>query len=838
VPSGGLFGHVRDYSNQPRIGAYNGPNGYNWLVRQLPAASAAGGGSKLHITFDSNRDYVFHATGGAFQSHYKFLNTTLEENTTTQKFTFVKTSKGRTETTVFNSLAAASNPGQFVSHTDARGVTTTVASRAGSQINELQRSYVIGGVTTTESLLYTYFTTGYLQSVTYRLQVGGGSWTPVKQVTYAYYGASDANGSVNDLQSASKQLPNGTGGWNTVAMDYYRYWLAGSSTGFAHGLKMHLGPEAYRLVLNAGLNPATAADADLLPYVDHYFEYNPTTWAVTQEISAVCPSCPGGGTTSDLFSYAANPRYPVGDYNVWNTKTVQTLPDNSQVVVYANYIAQPMLKVTIDSAGTNKWATFYRYNSNGQPICEAEPSAVALPASLSTLEAYDDLLNYNPGTGLYQYLNNSVGLINVTSYDSSGNVLNRAVRQGQAGTNVQVQAFTYTSHSDSSGNTISPIATSVSYPIACSTSTSITTSYAYTWYSGTNQMATRTTTLPLISTAQNGPGTSATVIEQFDTYGNLTQRTDERGIVSNYTYNVVTSLVTEQVLNYQSGVTAPGVNVTTDFTYDNQGRLTQTLGPSHTVVISGTPTTVRSATSVTYIQSAQPGSGTWGVDQTITSIGYATGTAPSYTITPVDPAMLVQTDKDGRTTDQIQTLNSNLSQSGWQTWTSTQYDNQHRTISSRVYFLIPSSGTGTVVTHFGETDYGYDALERRNRVVAPGGTITRTVWTSPQRVANIWVGTNDTDATDADPTGGSSGIGAGNNMVMVTANIYDNGTTTNPGGSGGDGNLVQQIQYVSATAGDTRITGYGYDFRDRRISMTDAIVRYTAYTLDNLGPPD
>ena len=48
--------------------------------------------------------------------------------------------------------------------------------------------------------------------------------------------------------------------------------------------------------------------------------------------------------------------------------------------------------------------------------------------------------------------------------------------------------------------------------------------------------------------------------------------TDERGIVSTYTYDVVLGVVTQQTLNVQAGVTAPGVNVVTDFTYDEQGR--------------------------------------------------------------------------------------------------------------------------------------------------------------------------------------------------------------------------------------------------------------------------
>ena len=66
--------------------------------------------------------------------------------------------------------------------------------------------------------------------------------------------------------------------------------------------------------------------------------------------------------------------------------------------------------------------------------------------------------------------------------------------------------------------------------------------------------------------------------------------------------------------------------------------------------------------------------------------------------------------------------------------------------------------------NYSETLFDYDVLERRNRVAVSGSactpprsstvyTITRTVWTAPQRVASTWVGTNDTGATDASPAG-------------------------------------------------------------------------------------
>ena len=73
-----------------------------------------------------------------------------------------------------------------------------------------------------------------------------------------------------------------------------------------------------------------------------------------------------------------------------------------------------ILLVINDPGGTNQWITFYRYNSDGQLIWVAQPSAVN-----GYDDTNDDLLNFNSMTGLYQYLNDSTGLINVTNYYTS-----------------------------------------------------------------------------------------------------------------------------------------------------------------------------------------------------------------------------------------------------------------------------------------------------------------------------------------------------------------------------------------------------------------------------------
>jgi hypothetical protein len=81
---------------------------------------------------------------------------------------------------------------------------------------------------------------------------------------------------------------------------------------------------------------------------DNYFECDGIQ-RVTLETSAVCESCPGGGSTSDSFSYSAGPG---GRYAQWAMKTGQTLPDSSQIVVYTNFCGLPILYVAIDSSGS------------------------------------------------------------------------------------------------------------------------------------------------------------------------------------------------------------------------------------------------------------------------------------------------------------------------------------------------------------------------------------------------------------------------------------------------------------------------------------------------------
>src|SRR5262249_28449036 len=105
------------------------------------------------------------------------------------------------------------------------------------------------------------------------------------------------------------------------------------------------------------------------------------------------------------------------------------------------------------------------------------------------------------------------------------------------------------------------------------------------------------------------------------------------------------------------------------------------------------------------------------------------------------------------------------------------------------------------------TLYGYDNSARQDRVQAPTGTITRTVYDSLDRVVSSWVGTDDTPASGAWSPSNNT---APSNMVEVSANVYDNGGV-------GDSNLTQTTDFPGGGAAP-RVTQDFYDWRDRPVA--------------------
>ncbi|MBS0205278.1 MAG: RHS repeat-associated core domain-containing protein [Planctomycetes bacterium] len=875
------WSHTRTYSNQ-MLSNFNRGNGWNWSPAEwsyLAPTNLPGATLVLNSNLSFPRYFFQDPVTGLYSPMFGDLCTFVH-----QSGQFVLTERDGA-VKVFHDFASATRPGEFVSQTSPGGNLLQVVQETTTRIVEVQQTQA----GTTVSFLYQYGN-GYLTSGSSssesaasggnligcisRVRMGTGLWQYVTQAVYTYYDGSSSHGNLNDLQTVTLQnwLPDtssssGAGGdWVDVSTEYYRYYTPDQSGGFVHGLRYVCLPQAYSDLAALVGDPLSASDAEVALFADYFYAYDDSDRAVLEQVK--------GGSQTYTLAFEDNPRhatssssgsstFETADYNVWLNKTIETRPDGTVKIVYCNNVGLPMLSVlrqsqvspvagsssgsSSSSGASGEWCHFYRFDTAGRPILTAEASAIT-----GYDDTYDDLLNFNPVTGQFAYLKNDDGLIRLTNYYAAsdapqpeGYQKSEQIQQGQSGTPILLNSTTYETVT-AGGITVHPIATQTQYPDASNPVITIQTSYAYTFHTGTVQPQQQTTTLPVISTSQNGSGVANTRKAYFDQLGYQLWDMDERGFITGTTYDSITGAVIQQIRDYdtsQTGNAAPtgwvtptggGLNLVTDMTVDNQGRTIQSLGPSHSIDLAGTVTTVRTAS--------------WSVfddvnHMTYSGQGYATGTSPSYTCTLVNPVSITKMGPGGRVNEQIQatavstagTLADIITaagggatafpQSRYTRWTTTQYTDCCLAASQRVYHSIPSTGMGTAGTNYDETDYGYDVMKRPYRTVSPGGTITEQVYETRGLVTSVWIGTNDAGATMSDPSGG--GADPANNMVQVTANEYDYGM------AGGDGNLTQQTQYVDNST--TRVTAMTYDYRNRQLAIDGEIDYFAQTYYDNLN---
>jgi len=613
-----------------------------------------------------------------------------------------------------------------------------------------------------------------------------------------------------------------------------------------------------------GLDPLTASNAVLAAYANRYMEYddNPisdTYRAITSDFTQNCSSCGGGGgtgNTGETYSRSKNPNNSANGYNVWKWKTTRTMADGLQNIQYANWLGQPMLTVLRhQSEPDRQWPMFYKFDNRGRQILAAMPSAIT-----GYDETKNDLLNFDAGTGRYQYLRDHDGLIQITNYYTSttatpttpggvaGYVQFTKIKKGQLGTEIKLTEATYIKRTGTgSGNrTVYPVADQYIYPDENDPTRRIKTSHAYTWYTNKTQVQQRTTTLPVVPVDQHGDGTSATRKDYHDQYGNLTWQMDERGFITNLTYSLISSRVVQRIEDVDTTVTsgAPsgwvtpsggGLNLISNYEFDLLGRQTQTLGPSHQADLNGVATTVRRATWTVYKESCD-------LDETWTAQGYATGSAPSYTYTLVNPVQISKLDKAGRVIDSIASARTTpgggtgklqptdtFDQSDWSRWTHNFYSLAGQLEYTRTYHTIPASGSGSPGTNYDESFVGYDPQSRLQvRTKTPGGTINRNVYDPIRRLECVWVGTHDTPIGGISWEDWSPTNNAGTDMVEINRNEYDHGT------AGGDSNLTKVTQHVDDQTAHDRVTAFTYDFRNRRVTTDGEIDFFAKSAYDNL----
>ena len=437
--------------------------------------------------------------------------------------------------------------------------------------------------------------------------------------------------------------------------------------------------------------------------------------------------------------------------------------------------------------------------------------------------SYADLLDYQNGT--YLDLSETSGLITLYNYYSSttagpttpggvaGYLQNVEVQQGYPGTPIvpsQTQYYAQTA----AGALICPVAAQTEY---CNTNGTgaETTSYAYTWFTNTAQMQSETITEPVVSTAQNGPGTPDVDTTFFDTYGRPIWDRDPDGYITYTAYDQATGAVVESITdvntsqgndfaNLPSGWSTPpggGLNLLTLDSVDALGRTIEEVSPAGNITYIVYEDSVTEHEVRTY-----PGWNSSTDMPTGPTQVYCEDWADGYTMTltmSARPATEYGLPTGIESLLDLQSLSRSLVNNAGQVVEEDDYFNL-----SGVNLISPPYQWGTLNTNFYATLFAYDQDGQQDWVQQPTGTIEQTDYDSLGRASSTWVGTS------------------ASNLVEVSAYVYDNGGV-------GDSNLTQETDYPGGSAAP-RVTQYWYDWQDRQVASQTGTEPITFLTYDNL----
>lgn len=799
-------------------------NGQGWLNRSQPYISQPEAG-KIAVVFGPSEAYWF-AQDGDNYSPLHGSNASLSFDSSNCHYVFNNRSA---------SVSTFTNKGVADGGVSPGGQLQQTRYTSDGQIAEIFQQYEQGGQTVTNSNVYEYISSGpnvgKLQSLTVKRSIN--PTTEIRRMVYSYYEADEEFGSLGDLKTGVEQILRGVT-WVDHETSYYRYYKEGDANGFAHGLRYVLGPQAFaRLKQDPQVaDPFLATNSKIAEYADKYFEYDAQQRATKSVIQA--------GLLSYTYAYTVSAHSD--SVSNWKQKVTVTRPDGSQQSTYTNYLQSTLL---VDfSFGGDHWIDYYEYDADSREILHAHPSAV---------------IGYDEGdANLAVILRADEGLIDLTNYYATttatpttpGGVSGKAqftkIQKGTSSAEIKLSETTYFERS--AGNaTFYPIAELTRFRHTDGTG-EITTSFAYTWFDGTTQVEQRTTMLPIVPVNQNGTGLAEIITEIYNDYGHLIWVRDARGFITYRAYDLALGVMTQEIQDVDGAkVTLPngwstpvggGLNLVTDYEYDSLGRMTQSLGPMHEMQGQST----RTARWAAYRDLE---------DETYSAIGYAVGTPGDYVYTLVNPVQISRTSDDGLTADSITavrgafeatdctcdlegagvvespgrlSVSDQFPQSSWVAWSSTFANRQGQLVANRTYHAIPECGEGAIHANYDESTYGYDEMNRQNRVTSASGTISRTVFGVRNQATSQWIGTNDAMATTTDPSGGGA---TGNNMVQASASQYDDGE------AGGDGYLTQSTAFVDAST--VRETAYQYDFRGRQVAIDGEIDFYQEIIYDNLG---
>jgi hypothetical protein len=848
---GSDWGVTRSWTNNSAFQLPSSHVGNGWDMNQNPQIFDPAGitGPLEVVTSGSKADWFQNTalSGTPVFSPYFDSYDQLNYNSTADTYTL--TDKQGNQTTFYGFSDYSSYAGTFDSYQPASGSIIQVTSHDSSgDITQEEREQTVGGTTTFESLQYNYsgsgITTGELDNVTLRRNVSGLSPVTIREAQYAYYGSDDPHGNADDLKTAT--IEDGAG--NVLSEDYYRYYIASDTTG--DNLEYAFAPNNVARMQAELSDPFTESSPDLTKYASLQLTYDSsvyesagtpgtsslyTLFPIQSEIDAGTSSTEGTligqgtydftYTTSSLFDSDGITFSPYAgssalQFNQFAYQTVVTQPNGLTDTYDMNYAGETILESQTDGSTTRN--TYDGYNAQAR----MNVSATALAVASADLSDGSFSLNANAGEITnYDYSSSTTSAGSTSAGNVYGYLEDKTVQQGTAGTADEVESYNYKSQTVS-GVSIYYVADDTVYRNAsASGSGGETTSYQYNYTTGTFSPTELTTTLPTISTAENGPNSSTAETQVFDADGNVVWERDPRGYVSYTAYNISTGAVAETIEDVTSSdaPTSPPISMpswslsadplalVTTYQTDAQGRTTEVTDPNLNVTY-----TVYNDSSHTMI--VYPGwHETSGSNYTttgpvqVTDDNWALGYNETFTYEYSPSGSSAPNGSD--TPESLESLSIEKTNYGGQV---TEKD-QYFSLSGITYSAASSYFTalGTIGTNYYATLYTYDAGGNLDRVQTPTGTITRTVYNKYDEPIQTWVGAVIGGTAD------DAGWPTAGNMTLVSKSSYDV-----------DANLLETADYPSTSSSGRATVNY-YDFRDRLIAtMTGAVE-----SADSIGDP-
>jgi YD repeat-containing protein len=654
--------------------------------------------------------------------------------------------------------------------------------------------------------------------------------TTVGTVDYAYYTTNETGkGKIGDLKLVTITLPATSG--TLVKSKYYQYYddvyvNTAGRRGNDRSLKLVVGFEGVRAIGVANLDSATV-DA-IRDHSEAFFEYPENTWQISSAFFNGECGCVSGGTngtftlsydlSSGYSTYIIGTTYDQG----WATRAVIAQPDGKYDTRYFDETGQAMSRVFTNGNPTGtpskRWLHQLVRNTAGQVTEVRSPEAMG---------------SYTHSTGSLALNGSGTGQITTYTRITSGNLAglrtSTAVKNGSGGSPITLNSLTVAERQlevGSSGISLPNVTASTSYPNGGSgLTTSIATNYWSTTATNPEFIAAKdvTITAPVVSTGNNGSGTSTSTVRYHRKDGSVAYVEDGAGIISysqrdsqgraikqiaDMDFAVAGSLGDDSPSNWPGLATdGTAIHAVTTMTYDQQGRMLTAERPS----ANGTLTS-----AMAYAMQADGQLATFSFPryQGSNYYGPASISVTNHAGRPVRSATIAIATPSG-------SLPGTAPSADWSQRVDHTYDSSGAKLLNSKAFHSPTGSTGDTTT------FTYDTMGRRLTVTDPTGTIRETAYEERGQPIEQSIGTDRTRLSNGSPS-------ATFNMVVTEKTEYD-GNASSGGGNGHATKRSQDADGDWGTTGDQRVTSIQYDWRGRAVVQTNPASPHSVMKYDDLG---